>query len=157
MIPKRPKVAARISDELGPKLSNATVFFHETVSGRLGLNATDTKCVGLLSRSDYPMTAGDLAASTGLTTGAVTSIIDRLERAGLVRRTWDKRDRRKVFVELQPERMKDLAPLYAGLRASIEHLVSTYDEQELVIVADFLEKAAAVLASEARKLKAKRH
>ena len=101
------------------------------------------------------MTAGDLAATTGLTTGAVTSIIDRLERAGLVRRTRDKKDRRKVFVELQQERMKDLAPLYAGLRASIEHLLSTYDEKKLVIVADFLEKAATVLDSEARKLSKK--
>jgi DNA-binding MarR family transcriptional regulator len=149
------QTARRVADELGPRLSSATIFFHETVSGLLGLNATDTKCLGLLSRSAKPMTAGDLAVATGLTTGAVTAIIDRLERAGLVCRKRDRKDRRKVFVELQQERMKDLAPLYAGLRRSIEALVAKYKEAELALIGDFLERAAAVLEHEARRLSRK--
>ena len=151
----RSQIVRRVANELGPRLSNATIFFHETVSQRLGVNATDTKCLGLLWRAAGPMTAGDLAEVTGLTTGAVTAIIDRLEAKGLVRRKRDAKDRRKVFVELHKERMKLVTPLYEGLRQSIEALVGRYKGPELALIGDFLEKAAAVLENEARRLRRK--
>jgi DNA-binding MarR family transcriptional regulator len=153
---KQHEVAKRVADDLGPRLSNATIFFHEAVSAQLGLNATDTKCIGLLSRANGHMTAGELADLTTLTTGAVTAIIDRLEAAGLVRRRRDARDRRKVFVELQHDRMKQVNPLYSRLRDSINTLVSTYNDAELATIADFLEKSSRILHREAQKLSRQR-
>jgi DNA-binding MarR family transcriptional regulator len=85
--------------ELGRELSTTSIFFHQAIAGKLGLNVTDTRCFELMSRySQGPLTAGDLARATGLTTGAVTGILDRLEKAGLVERYRNAIDRRKVFV-----------------------------------------------------------
>ncbi len=80
------------------ELSTATILFHQAVADRLGMNVTDHKCAGILTQSG-PITAGDLAVRTGLTTGAVTGVIDRLEKAGFVRRVRDGTDRRRVIVE----------------------------------------------------------
>ena len=61
--------------------STVTILFHQAIADRLGMNVTDHKCAGILSRSG-PITAGELARRTGLTTGAITGVIDRLEQAG---------------------------------------------------------------------------
>ena len=70
---------------LGRDLSTRTVFFHEAAAGRLGLGITDYKCMDFIQRATEPLTAGQLAEVTGLTTGAITGVIDRLERGGFVR------------------------------------------------------------------------
>ncbi len=61
--------------------STVTILFHQAIADRLGMNVTDHKCAGILARSG-PITAGELARRTGLTTGAITGVIDRLEQAG---------------------------------------------------------------------------
>src|SRR5262245_4409010 len=80
------------------QLSTATILFHQAIADRLGLNVTDHKCADILLRTG-PVTAGELARQTGLTTGAITGVIDRLEKAGFVRRIRDADDRRRVIVE----------------------------------------------------------
>src|ERR671932_2430246 len=80
---------------------NATDRFDQAVADALGVNRTDMRCIDVLER-EGPVTAGRLAEATGLTTGAITTVIDRLERAGMARRTRDPDDRRRVLVELDP-------------------------------------------------------
>src|SRR3979490_3402685 len=79
----------------------ATDRFDQAVADAIGLNRTDMRCLDVLSR-EGPVTAGRLAEATGLTSGAMTTALDRLERAGYARRTRDATDRRRVLVEATP-------------------------------------------------------
>src|SRR5690349_1487298 len=83
---------------LGRELSARTVLFHDAVASRVGLSATESKCLDIAVRSNEPLTAGKLADATGLTTGAITGVLDRLERAGFIRREKDENDRRQVLI-----------------------------------------------------------
>src|ERR671933_1184232 len=84
---------------------NATDRFDQAVADALGINRTDMRCTDVLER-EGPVTAGRLAEATGLTTGAITTVIDRLERGGFARRLRDPDDRRRVLVDLTPETRK---------------------------------------------------
>src|SRR5438309_10315862 len=85
---------------LGRELSGVTLMLHSRLAEQLGLSATDHKCLELAMRAEGPLTAGRLAELSGLSTGAVTGVIDRLERAGYVSRARDPNDRRKVLVQV---------------------------------------------------------
>jgi DNA-binding MarR family transcriptional regulator len=90
--------------ELGDEFrinQNLNEVFDDAAAGKLGLNRTDLRCMDIIQRLDG-VTAGELAREAGLTTGAVTSVIDRLERAGYAKREADPKDRRKVLVKLTP-------------------------------------------------------
>src|ERR1700722_13349850 len=91
---------------LGREFSTAIVMFHDAVGRLMGLSAVERKCIGVLRRLG-PVTAGMIGGHTGLTPGAVTGLMDRLEKAGYVRREHDPRDRRKVLVELVPNEHMD--------------------------------------------------
>ena len=130
-----------------------TVFFHEGVARKLGLNATDTRCLDRIARSGAtPLTAGDLRKATGLTTGAVTGILDRLEQAGMVERWRDASDRRKVFVRPRPEAMRRVGTLYETLGAAMMKLASSYQTSELELIDDFLERNLALLKEQVARL-----
>ena len=144
---------ARAVLELGPKLSTATVLFHDAVASRLRLNATDMKCLTFINAARDPVTAGDVARYTRLTTGAVTGILDRLEGARLVARKRDAQDGRKVVLVPDAAAFKKIGLLYSGLRHSIEDLVAGYPEDELRVIADFLAKSARALDNEAARLR----
>ena len=101
----------------GRRLSTATIMFHQAIADRLGLNVTDHKCIDLLLLKG-PQTAGELAAQTGLTTGAITAVIDRLEKAGFAHRQDDPRDRRRVIVEVIPKRVGEIARLFEPFAAA---------------------------------------
>src|SRR6185436_7386052 len=88
-----------IVEQLGFRLSTATVLFHSAIADRLGVSVTDLKCYSIL-RQTGPITAGELGERLGLTTGAITGVIDRLEHVGLVHRARDPNDRRRVVLEL---------------------------------------------------------
>src|SRR5215470_5290693 len=99
---KRRELLSKLMD-LGRKISTQTVFLHQAIAQTVGLNATDTKCIDLiLSHPDGTMTAGELSQKTGLTTGAITHILDRLERRHFIARARDARDRRKVLIRALP-------------------------------------------------------
>jgi DNA-binding MarR family transcriptional regulator len=157
-----PESAGAASEEaivevVGSRLSTATVLFHAAVAERLGLNATDMKCYTIL-RQAGPLMAGDLADRTGLTTGAITGVVDRLERAGLARRARDPNDRRCVVVELvrDPERERAIDRLYAPLGQAIMRLVQDYSPAERAMILDFITRATGVLEHETGRLREER-
>lgn len=124
----------------GRQLSTATIMFHQAIADRLGLNVTDHKCMDLLLMKG-PLTAGELAGLTGLTTGAITAVIDRLEQAGFVRRGDDLDDRRRVVVQAVPKRCREIERLFEPLAATIAELSARYKDEELVVILDFMNRS----------------
>ena len=132
-------------DRLLRDLSTETVLLHQTVAERLGLNLTDHKCLGFLLDAGAPVTAGQLATMTGLTTGAVTGILDRLEEAGFVRRKRDANDRRQVLVEVNLVKVqREVFPIFDKLARRMSALAASYSRRELATITDFMEKGIAV-------------
>jgi DNA-binding MarR family transcriptional regulator len=127
-------------DEAVRKVGAQSVLISDLVATRVGLNSTDLECLDLLFLAGG-ITAGRLAEHTGLTTGATTAVIDRLERAGFVRRRRDPEDRRRVFVEVVPESGDPIVPLYIPLMKAMERLNERYDDEQLAVVVDFLTRA----------------
>jgi DNA-binding MarR family transcriptional regulator len=108
--------------------SAQTVLFSQAVADRAGINSTDLETLDILARNG-PMTAGRLAELTGLTTGAITGLIDRLERRGYARRERHPSDRRSVIVRpLSENAERDLAPSYAGMSQAMAELMSRYSD-----------------------------
>ncbi len=124
----------------GRQMSTATVMFHQAIADRLGLNVTDHKCMDLLLING-PLSAGQLAEMTGLTTGAITAVIDRLEQAGFARREHDLRDRRRVTVQVIPSRSRDIERLFEPFAATFGELSARYKDEELVVILDFMTRA----------------
>ncbi len=119
------------------ELSTETVLFHARIAEMLGLNPTDHKSLDVLVRFG-PITAGQLAERTGLTTGAITGIVDRLEKAGYARRVRDPNDRRRVIVETLPEAMEKITPLFASIYQASLELFSRYSDDELTLFHRFV-------------------
>jgi|SRR5215468_4901412 len=135
------------------QLSAATIMFHQAVADRLGMNVTDHKCADLLERNG-PLTAGELAQRTGLTTGAITGVIDRLEQAGFVRRAKDPGDRRRVIIEPCYKRMGQvIGPLFESMGRAAAALCARYSTEELGVIRDFVARAHQMALEEARKLR----
>ncbi|PRY46407.1 MarR family winged helix-turn-helix transcriptional regulator [Umezawaea tangerina] len=112
------------------EMSALTVMFHSRVAEQMGVSATDEKCLDLAMRADGPLTAGRIAELSGLSTGAVTGVIDRLERAGYVRRVRDPHDRRKVLVEVTPQNSEKFAHLFEGAMETVERVLSQFTPEE---------------------------
>jgi DNA-binding MarR family transcriptional regulator len=93
-----------------------------------------------------PTTAGRLAAHTGLTTGAMTAVIDRLERSGFARRVRNAEDRRCVLVEALPERLRQIELLYQPLAAAVARLNEDYGDRQLAVIVDYLSRAVTLAA-----------
>ncbi|WP_439662993.1 MarR family winged helix-turn-helix transcriptional regulator [Lentzea sp. HUAS TT2] len=119
--------------------SALTVMFHTKVAGRMGLSATDEKCIDLAMRHEGPLTAGRLAELSGLSTGAVTGVIDRLERAGFVRRVRDPHDRRKVLVEVTIGDVEKFGQLFEEARQSLIEVLGHFGEDELQVIERYLQ------------------
>ncbi len=107
------------------RLVARALVFHEAVAERLGVNATDLKCLELAVGEDE-ITPTRLAELTGLTSGAITGVLDRLERRGIVRRAADPDDRRRVVVRVDPERAKEITALYAPFLAATSELLANW-------------------------------
>jgi DNA-binding MarR family transcriptional regulator len=137
------------------KVSAQSVLLSDTVAKLVGLNSTDLECLDLLDMSG-PTTAGRLAEHAGLTTGAMTAVIDRLERAGFARRLRDPEDRRCVLVEALPRSFKHVAGLYRRLADSTARLHDDYDDRQLTLVVDYLTKALALAADHVAWLQTQR-
>ncbi len=119
--------------------SGQGVLYSQEVARRLCIAPTDLECLDFLARG--PITAGALAELTGLTTGAITGVIDRLERAGLARRNRDNEDRRKVLVHATEAVAKRVAPFFAPMERHAMAALSGYGEEELALLLDFLRRA----------------
>ena len=140
-------VAGDRGDELlGREFVTAVVVFHETVGKLLGVSAVERKTLDVLDRLG-PSSNGEIAQHTGLTTGAVTGLIDRLESRGLVRREPHERDRRKTVVTLtdHPRRRELTTRVFGGLREDMNRLLSTFTPDQLAAIAEFQRGATDVL------------
>lgn len=119
--------------------SALTVMFHTKVAARMGLSATDEKCIDLAMRAEGPITAGRLAELSGLSTGAVTGVIDRLEHAGFVRRVRDPHDRRKVLVEVTVGDVEKFGQLFEEARQSLIEVLGHFGDDELQVIERYLQ------------------
>lgn len=109
------------------------------VSAKVRLKETDLDCLDLISRSG-PITAGALSKATGIHAATLTGIVDRLEADGWVVRARDEADRRAVYIEANPKRLRAVFRLYAGMTAAVDDICSGYSQAHLRVIADFLHR-----------------
>jgi len=128
-------------------LGTRSVLYQQKVATSLGLYNHDFIAVDIL-RESGAITAGELSRLTGLTTGSITSLVDRLEKADYVRRESDPKDRRKVMIIPQYEHKEEVKEQYYALHEAMVELASTYTEDELKIIIQFLENANTVLENQ---------
>src|SRR5262245_11770578 len=115
--------------------SGQGVLYSQAVAERLGINSTDLECLDFIVLRG-PLTAGELATTTGLTTGAITGVIDRLERAGFARRDRHGSDRRKVLVRALPAVERRIGPLFQPMERRAMSVLSQYNDKELAFLLD---------------------
>lgn len=133
-----PDLMAALDREL-QLVSAVSVLMSERVASISGINCTDLECLGAIEVGGVA-TAGDLASATGLSTGAITGVIDRLERAGYVRREADPADRRRVLVRAEP-RAAEITELYEPMLAEMHALWGDYAARDIAVVLDFLARS----------------
>jgi DNA-binding MarR family transcriptional regulator len=117
-----------------------SVLMGRAVADRFGMHPTDLETLDLIVLSEET-TAGDLAKATGLTSGAMTTVVDRLERAGYVIRVADPDDRRRHFIRVKPEAGARVGATYDRLEAAVVQLWSGYSDDELKLILDFLTRS----------------
>ncbi|WP_171655743.1 MarR family winged helix-turn-helix transcriptional regulator [Paenibacillus foliorum] len=133
--------------------STDTILFHQAVAERLGLNSTDHKCLDIILRNQ-PITAGMLSDLTGLTTGTVTGVIDRLEKAGYVFREKDQEDRRKVIIRVHTKKAENEIMLQLqSFGQSMKVMLEQYDNEQIKFLFNFFERSRDILQTETLKLK----
>ena len=124
----------------------------QTVAIRLGLSESDIEALELLVDTGAE-TAGRLAELMGLTTGAVTRMVDRLEQAGYVRRTTDPADRRRVVVQPVPERLGEIEPLLEGVGAITARELEGYTPEQRELISGFLQRVTDAAQTETARLR----
>jgi DNA-binding MarR family transcriptional regulator len=138
------------------EMSTETIVFHQGVADVLGVHISDHKCLDLIYRFGA-MPAGRLGELTGLTTGAVTGMIDRLEEAGYVRRTNDPADRRRTIVESTKNRKleRKIEGIFMPLHERMHKLLSSYSDRELAFLLDATTAFIEQLHKESKKLRSR--
>lgn len=130
---------------LSQQYAYTALQMHETVARRAGLPGTDHKYLGFFLQKGA-MTAGELATLTGLTTGAVTGLVDRFEKKKLVKRRPAADDRRKVIIEPDTKAiMALLKPLYKTYRSRSEKLIASFSGKELAVLETYFRQAIAIM------------
>ena len=128
------------------------IAFDDATADRLGINRTDLNCIDIIERHGG-ITAGELAAEAGLTTGAVTAVIDRLERAGYARRVRDDEDRRRITVEVTPELERLAGALYGPMMEEWEAMMNRATTEQLQLMVDFMREANEVKPRHVERLR----
>ena len=122
---------------------DATDEIDEAVARRLGLNRTDLRCLSVLAQGNG-MTPSSLAEAAGLTRGAMTTALDRIESAGYATRVWDQADRRSVRVEMTSRALKEVEILYGPMVKEGITLLKKYTTRDLAAVLTYLEDGRAL-------------
>jgi DNA-binding MarR family transcriptional regulator len=138
------------------EMSTETIIFHQGVADVLGVHITDHKCLDLIYRFGA-MSAGRLGELTGLTTGAVTGMIDRLEEAGYVRRINDPKDRRRTIIEPTGNRKleRKIEMIFMPLHKRMHKLLSSYSDSELAFLLDATTAFIEQIREESKKLRSR--
>ena len=123
---------------LGRQVSDATILMHEAIARKAGLTGVDHKYLSIILQQG-PLTAGELAGLTGLTSGAITGVIDRLQKKKLVKREFDKTDRRKILVVPNTEKAGKLFQnSHLDLKKQVEKLIGSFSEKEIKAIVQYL-------------------
>lgn len=146
------ELADEIVGRLAGRHSTAVVLFHHAVAERLGLGPTDHKCLDLV-RERGPMSGSDLVGITGLTSGAITGVVARLERAGYLRREQDPSDGRKQILHLALER-STIHDVIEPLRKDVAVVLENFDAHQLTAIAEFLARTTDLIYLHATLLRA---
>jgi DNA-binding MarR family transcriptional regulator len=136
------------------KSSALGVIFGQTVANAVGISSSDLECLDFLN-IEGRVTAGRLAELTGLTTGAITGLVDRMQKAGLVRRERDEEDRRKVYIAIVPEALGKIASYYAPLQKAVTKNWEGYSDAELKLLLRFMTQGYDTMLGVLDDLKAK--
>lgn len=120
-----------------------SILFNQKMADRAGLHLTDMQCINLLDLLG-PVTPGKLAEWTGLTTGGVTVVLDRLEKAKLVKREPNPNDRRSVLVRVNPKKLAKINALYSRINEQLEAILADTPEAEIQSIVRFLGRMNAI-------------
>ena len=149
------KINSEKINRLGKQISDATILMHEAIARKAGLTVTDRKYLGLILEKG-PLTAGELSNLTGLTTGAITGLIDRLEKKKLVKREFDKTDRRKVFIVPDIDKVRKLfTNSHLDLPIQLEKLLSKFTTKEIEAIEKYLTSTIEIMNSITHRLNGK--
>ena len=134
-------------------LATAVIAFHEAGARRLGMTAAERKCAGIIAELGSA-TPKQLAEATGLSTGAITGIVDRLERAGYAKREPNPADRRSVIVRAcNTEKLgRESLPIFAALTEAMNRLNARYSHEQRNLILLHLEETIGVLRKQTAKL-----
>ncbi|MEW5552591.1 MarR family transcriptional regulator [Peribacillus frigoritolerans] len=132
-----------------------SVLFQQNMAQKIGVSHTDLKSAEILNETGS-ITAGELSKITGLSTGSVTALINRLEKSGYVKRERDQLDGRKVMIMPIPERQEQIKSHYQSLSMATKELCSAYNEQELILINQFVEEITKIMDKENDKLMSER-
>lgn len=119
--------------------TTSAVLAANSIAQKVGMGANDLKCAEILIRMG-PMSSGRLGELAGLTTGAITGIVDRLEQAGWAKRGPDPNDRRRVIVHPGPQDTARMEGLYNAYMDSLRELLTSYSDADLIIITEFIDK-----------------
>lgn len=133
------------------KLTRSSLMLQYAIAEKMKLNASDAECIDFLMEMG-PSTAGDLAKVTRLTTGAITNVIDRLEKAGFVKRESDPHDRRKVIIRYIPKKHEKTKQYYDAMGADVHELFSAYDESKLKFLLEHSDSLTGIFQKHAEKI-----
>lgn len=152
----RSKARAALMQELEHAMRRASglgAIFSQAVADSAGVSSSDLECLDFLNLEGR-VTAGRLAEVTGLTTGAITGVVDRLEKAGFVRRERDEKDRRKVFIAVVPENTAKIGRLYAHMQRAMLKNWESYSDAELKLLLRFANQGYNTMLGAIEELKA---
>jgi MarR family transcriptional regulator, organic hydroperoxide resistance regulator len=138
---RRAELHSGLTKDLRQLISNA-ILNNQNIADSLGLQLSDMQCLGVLELMGS-VTPGKLAESTALSTGGVTVMLDRLQKAGYIKRVPNPTDRRSVLIQVNPKQIAKLNPFYSGITARLEALYSTMTLEELEIAKTFLSRLTA--------------
>ncbi|MFA5934592.1 MAG: helix-turn-helix domain-containing protein [Candidatus Paceibacterota bacterium] len=147
----REQIVNNLMVSIRKEIRAATLFVH-TMSEITGMHPTDIKCLDFLSDVKFA-TAGELAKITGLTTGAITAVIDRLEKIGFVKREADSKDRRKIIVRIVAEHPNNLELVRNIFADKLPNNLSEYKDEELNLITNWNKKLSDIFHSEIEKIK----
>jgi DNA-binding MarR family transcriptional regulator len=132
-------------------MSSFSSLFHHAVAERANMHPTDIETVDLLTVLG-PMTAGQLARMTGLSSGATTRLIDRLAASGLVRRVPDPTDRRRVHIEPIAENLRPIGEMFGPMAQALGQAWASFTDEEIAVILRFVRRSNAVVAAENARL-----